>query len=65
VRSFLLTSVDQPNTRRLYRADYRLQYFGAAPLTLQFEPLEILYASGQNRDEVAKRYVYKSLFTQK
>jgi hypothetical protein len=64
VRSFLLTSIDQPNAHRLYRADYRLQYFGAAPLTLQFEPLEILYASGQNRDDVAKRYIYKSLFTQ-
>jgi hypothetical protein len=64
VRHFDLTSVDQPNTRRLYRADYRLQYFGAAPLTLQFEPLEILYASAQDRDEAAQRYVYQSLFTQ-
>jgi hypothetical protein len=64
VRNFHLTSVDQPNAHRLYRADYRLQYFGAAPLTLQFEPLEILYASAQNRDEVAHHYIYKSLFTQ-
>jgi hypothetical protein len=64
VRHFHLTSIDQPNARRLYRADYRLQYFGAAPLTLQFEPLEILYASAQNRDEAAQRYIYKSLFTQ-
>jgi len=64
VRHFHLTSIDQPNARRLYRADYRLQYFGAAPLSLQFEPLEILYASAQNRDDAAQRYIYKSLFTQ-
>ncbi len=64
VRQFRLTSVDQPHSRRLYRADYRLQYFGAAPLTLQFEPLEILYASVQDRDDIAQRYIYKSLFTQ-
>ena len=64
VRRFRLTSVDQPHARRLYRADYRLQYFGAAPLTLQFEPLEILYAPAQNRDGVTQRYMYKSLLTQ-
>jgi hypothetical protein len=64
VRQFNLTSIDQANGRRLYRVDYRLQYFGAAPLTLKFEPLEILYAPAQNRDAVAQRYVYKSLFTQ-
>jgi hypothetical protein len=64
VRRFLLTSVDQPHARRLYRVDYHLQYFGAAPLTLQFEPLEILYASDQHRDDVTQRYIYKSLFTQ-
>jgi hypothetical protein len=64
VRHFLLTAVDQPHARQLYRVDYRLQYFGAAPLTLQFEPLEILYASEQNRDDITKRYLYKSLFTQ-
>ncbi len=64
VRIFDLTLVDRPDGGRLYRVDYRLQYFGAAPLTLKFEPLEILYASGQNRDDAAQRYVYKSLFTQ-
>lgn len=64
VRDFHLTSVDQPQARRLYRADYRLQYFGVAPLTLQFEPLEILYASARDRDAATQRYIYKSLFTQ-
>ena len=64
VRQFDLTSVEQANARQLYRIDYRLQYFGAAPLTLKFEPLEILYAPAQNRDAVTQRYVYKSLFTQ-
>ena len=64
VRTFDLTSVEQANGHQLYRVDYRLQYFGAAPVTLKFEPLEILYAPAQNRDAVAQRYVYKSLFTQ-
>ncbi len=64
VRTFHLTTVDQPDARRLYRADYRLQYFGAAPLTLQFDPLEVLYASTQSRDAATQRYIYKSLFTQ-
>ncbi|ETX01643.1 MAG: hypothetical protein ETSY1_06680 [Candidatus Entotheonella factor] len=64
VRHFLLTSTDQPKARQLYRVNYRLQYFGAAPLTLQFKPLEILYASDQHRDAVTQRYIYKSLFTQ-
>lgn len=41
-----------------------MQYFGAAPLTLKFEPLEILYAAAEHRDDVAQRYLYKSLFTQ-
>lgn len=64
IRAFDLTTLDQPDSRRLYRVDYRLQYFGAAPLTLKFEPLEVLYASAQNRDEASQRYIYKSLFTQ-
>lgn len=58
VRHFHLTSTEQPDARRLYRADYRLQYFGAAPLTLKFKPLEILYAAAEHRDDVAQRYLY-------
>jgi hypothetical protein len=49
----------------VYRAAYTLQYFGAAPLTAQFEPLEILYARPAAEEPHEKRITqYKSLFTQ-
>ena len=64
IRDFKLTSTVGADRTTTYQAAYRMQYFGIAPFTLPFEPLEILYAARQDRDEVANAYHYKSLFTQ-
>jgi hypothetical protein len=64
IRDFKLTSTVGADRTTIYQAAYRMQYFGIAPLTISFEPLEILYAARQDRDEVANAYHYKSLFTQ-
>ncbi len=37
-------STSETETKRIYRAQYTLQYFGAAPIDAEFAPLEILYA---------------------
>lgn len=52
------------NGRKVYRAQYTLQYFGATPLGVHFEPLEILYALPEDRQAPANTYHYKSLRTQ-
>ena len=64
IRDFKLTSTVSANQTTTYQAAYRMQYFGIAPFTISFQPLEILYAVRQDRDEIAKAYTYKSLFTQ-
>jgi hypothetical protein len=64
IRDFNLTSTVSADRTTTYRAAYHMQYFGIAPLTIPFNPLEILYAVRQDRDAVAKAYNYKSLFTQ-
>lgn len=62
IRDFALTSTYDAAGGIVYRAAYRLQYFGAAPLTIQFVPLEILYALA--KDNSAHVSSYRSLFTQ-
>jgi hypothetical protein len=62
IRGFALTSTYNADGGIVYRAAYRLQYFGAAPLTIQFEPLEILYALA--KDSSTRVSNYRSLFTQ-
>jgi hypothetical protein len=62
IRDFALSSTYDAAGGIVYRAAYRLQYFGAAPLTLQFEPLEILYALA--KDSPTRVSNYRSLFTQ-
>ena len=64
IRDFNLTSTVGADRTTTYQAAYRMQYFGIAPFTLPFKPLEILYAMKQDRDEVANAYHYKSLLTQ-
>jgi hypothetical protein len=64
IRHFKLTSTVRADRTTTYQAAYRMQYFGIAPFTISFEPLEILYAARQDRDEIANAYHYKSLFTQ-
>ena len=64
IRDFELTSTVGADQTTTYEATYLMQYFGIAPFTIPFKPLEILYAAKQDRDEVAKAYRYKSLFTQ-
>ena len=63
IREFKLTSTVGADRTTTYQAAYRMQYFGIAPFAISFEPLEILYAARQDRDEVANSYHYKSLFT--
>jgi hypothetical protein len=64
IRDFALTSTYDAAGGIVYCAAYRLQYFGAAPLTIQFEPLELLYALA--KDPTGSPHVsnYRSLFTQ-
>jgi hypothetical protein len=62
IRDFTLTSTYDAAGGIVYCAAYRLQYFGAAPLTIQFAPLEILYALA--KDNPAHVSSYRSLFTQ-
>jgi hypothetical protein len=64
VRDFALTSTASKDGGTVYRVAYRLQYFGAAPLTIQFEPLEILYAAADAGVSTTPVPNYKSLFTQ-
>jgi hypothetical protein len=64
VRDVTITPSFQADGTTLYRAAYRLQYFGAAPLATEFEPLEILYAPASDRDAATQAYQYKSLFSQ-
>lgn len=64
VRDFTLTTSTSAHGGTTYRAAYSLQYFGAAPLTTQFEPLEILYAPTADQASATHVYTYKSLFTQ-
>lgn len=62
VRDLHLTTTRE-HGHKVYRAEYALQYFGATPLTVPFEPLEILYALPGDRQQDAT-YHYKSLRTQ-
>ncbi len=64
IRDVRLTSTSASKQRTIYQADYILQYFGVTPLTVQFEPLEILYALPEQRAATTSVYTYKSLFTQ-
>ena len=64
IREMVLTSSTDENRITTYDVRYQLQYFGAAPLTIEFKPLEILYALGQERSSLTQMYTYKSLFTQ-
>jgi hypothetical protein len=64
VRNVHLTSSAAANGHKVYRAQYTLQYFGATPLSVNFEPLEILYAMAQDRVAPSNTYHYKSLRTQ-
>ncbi len=65
IRHSKLTSSTAADESKSYRVAYRLQYFGAAPLTARFEPLEILYARTTPRPPAAPRVSsYKTLLTQ-
>jgi hypothetical protein len=64
IRDVRLTTAATMQGGTLYRAAYTLQYFGAAPLTVQFTPLEILYAQSEERLSTTQTYSYKSLLTQ-
>ena len=64
IRDFTLTSTPDAAGGTVYRAAYQLQYFGAAPLTIQFEPLEILYALADGNANSTRVSTYRSLFTQ-
>lgn len=64
VRDLTMTSASMANGQMVYKADYRLQYFGPTPLTTPFKPLEILYALPEHRSAATGTYTYKSLFTQ-
>jgi hypothetical protein len=64
IRDVQLTTSATAEGPRVYRADYRLQYFGAAPLTTYFAPLELLYALPEDRIAPTNAYRYQSLQTQ-
>jgi hypothetical protein len=64
IRQVHLTTEPATEGGTVYRAAYTLQYFGPAPLTIQFEPLEILYAQSGERLSTPQTYTYKSLLTQ-
>ncbi|WP_218673684.1 hypothetical protein, partial [Candidatus Entotheonella palauensis] len=64
VRDLTMTSASMANGQMVYKANYRLQYFGPTPLTTPFKPLEILYALPEQRSAATGAYAYKSLFTQ-
>jgi hypothetical protein len=64
IRQAQLSTETAAEGTMVYRAAYTLQYFGPAPLTLQFEPLEILYAQSGERASPTQAYTYKSLLTQ-
>ena len=64
IRDVRLTTEAAVQGGTIYRAAYTLQYFGAAPLTVQFTPLEILYAQSEERLSPTQTYSYKSLLTQ-
>jgi hypothetical protein len=63
IRDVRLSTVPQAAGGMIYRAAYVLQYFGATPLTVLFEPLEILYARSVERS-TTQTYSYQSLLTQ-
>lgn len=65
IRELTITTSTTAEEQVVHRATYTLQYFGASPLTAQFEPLEILYAHPAEDTPRDKRITqYKSLFTQ-
>jgi hypothetical protein len=64
VRDVHIKEALQGHGKRVYRLEYLLQYFGPAPLTVIFPPLEILYAHDQERDAVSGAYDYHTLLTQ-
>jgi hypothetical protein len=64
IRDVRLSTVPQAAGGTIYRAAYVLQYFGATPLTVLFEPLEILYARSVERSSASQTYSYQSLHTQ-
>ena len=65
IRNLSITTSTTAEKHIVHRATYTLQYFGAAPLTAQFEPLEVLYARPAEDKPRDKRIAqYKSLFTQ-
>jgi hypothetical protein len=64
IRDVRLSTVPQAAGGTIYRAAYVLQYFGATPLTVLFEPLEILYAQSVERTTATQTYSYQSLLTQ-
>lgn len=64
IRDFSLSTDASGDEYKVYRISYVLQYFGATPLTAQFEGLEILYALADERRRPNGSFSYKSLFTQ-
>ena len=64
IRELRLTTIPHALGGTMYRAAYVLQYFGVTPLTIHFEPLEILYAQAEDRSGPMHTYSYKSLLTQ-
>jgi hypothetical protein len=64
IRELRLTTIPHALGGTVYRAAYVLQYFGVTPLTVHFEPLEILYAQAGDRHGPGHTYSYKSLLTQ-
>jgi hypothetical protein len=64
IRDLQLTKSVSAEGLKVYRAAYTLQYFGATPLTVRFEPLEILYALAAERATPTAPYSYQSLRTQ-
>lgn len=64
IREAAFQAPDQHRGRLIYHIDYVLQYFGPAPLTLPFPPVQILYAEEQERDVVSGVYHYRRLLSQ-
>ena len=63
IRDRSITSTKTP-VATIYRVTYAVQYFGPAPLTTHFGPLEILYAHTGSSQAAGRGYTYKTLLTQ-
>ena len=64
IRDRQMTSSINANATKLYRVAYTLQYFGPAPWSEPFGPLEILYALPPDPNVSGQAPIYKRLLTQ-